>query len=141
MYPLKRHGLIEVNRFQLMPRSLVLTVKRQRVFRNGSPRRLVIVFAPQVHQIQRERLILCAINPEIEPTRLPVAAVLIGFTVHMTAKVIGRDPIDRSKVSTFEIAVKRDCEQREQGKHYQVWMIVVYNLNIRTLIAPKTRQR
>lgn len=91
--------------FHEMPLAVVVTVNRAHVAQPGALVAAVVVLARETCELDREVAPRHAVQPEVEPARLAVAVVLVGFSPHPAAEMILRNPLGFGGAAGFERSV------------------------------------
>ena len=106
--------------FQVRP---IVADDRRRVFGNGALIGLVIVLAGEVDDVERQLFRAGAVDTEVIPVGLAIAAVLVLFPFRPEAEVSLRDLLDAAQAAAFEIRVHRDGrgEPRGPGRSGTAW--------------------
>src|SRR5687767_6819554 len=96
-------GVVVFEILHVDPAAAVVADDRRRVLGDGAAVRLIVVFARESHNVERQSGARGAVNAEIIPARLAVASILIALAVHEQPEVLGIDFLYALETAAFEL--------------------------------------
>ena len=101
-------GWVVRERVDVFPGAAIIADDRRRVFGNCALVGTVVVLAAEVYNVKRQFFRAGAVDTEVIPVGLAIAAVLVPFPLRAEAEVSLRDLLDTAQTAAFEIRVHGD---------------------------------
>jgi hypothetical protein len=100
--------VVPIHRREVLPMLVIIAEHWNGVGVHRTGARLVVVLTDEVRQRQRGFAVLHAIDAEVVPVRLPVAAVFVALAFDVTTKLGITELLNFSQRPTLEVLVERD---------------------------------